>query len=193
MQEKTFRFAYGDTFIPMTIRAREIEVLEPEEHTPIEDLAEGFRAAVEEDAIGSAPLRTLITPTDPVTVVISDLTRAWMHQERICPLLLDYLHDRCGVPDENVIFLVALGTHRPMTEEELRRITGETVYRRCAVRNHNAELATAYVGMTPAGTQVRVNPLVVGRKVILMGGTVHHLMAGYGGGRKSILPGVSSV
>jgi len=37
-----------------------------------------------------------------------------------------------------------------------------------------------------------VNPLAIGRKVILLGGTVHHLMSGYGGGRKSILPGVSS-
>jgi nickel-dependent lactate racemase len=37
--------------------------------------------------------------------------------------LLDYLHDVIGVPDENVVFLVALGTPREQTEEELRRLT----------------------------------------------------------------------
>ena len=41
------------------------------------------------------------------------------------------------------------------------------------------------------GTEVYVNPLAVGRKVIVISGTVHHLMAGYGGGRKSIVPGIA--
>jgi hypothetical protein len=48
-----------------------------------------------------------------------------------------------------------------------------------------------FLGTTTRGTQVCVNPLAVGRKVILIGGTIHHLMAGYGGGRKSILPCIS--
>lgn len=190
MMEQTFSFAYGDTVIPMTIRAREIEVLEPEEHTPLADLPEAFRAAVEEQAIASAPLKDLITPDDQVTVVISDLTRAWMHQEMICPLLVDYLHDRCGVSYDAIVFLVALGTHRMMTEDELKRITGERVYGLCRVLNHRADEPLTCVGTTPFGTEVWVNPLAVGRKVITMGGTVHHLMAGYGGGRKSILPGI---
>ena len=193
MMEQTFQFAYGDTVIPMTVRAREIEVLEPEEHQPIPDLAEGFRQAVEEKAIDSAPLKELISAEDLVTVVISDLTRAWMHQEMICPLLVDYLGANCGVKPEQITFLVALGTHRPMTEEELCRLTGKRVYEACTVVNHDCNGPLTYVGTTPGGTEVEVNPLVVGRKVILMGGTVHHLMAGYGGGRKSILPGVSGV
>ncbi|MBQ3321840.1 MAG: DUF2088 domain-containing protein [Firmicutes bacterium] len=49
-----------------------------------------------------------------------------------------------------------------------------------------------YVGTTTRGTEVSVNPLVIGRKVVVVGGTVHHMMAGFGGGRKNILPGVAS-
>ncbi|MFQ8840078.1 MAG: lactate racemase domain-containing protein [Clostridium fessum] len=49
-----------------------------------------------------------------------------------------------------------------------------------------------YIGTTSFGTRVSVNPLAVGRKVICIGGTVHHLMAGYGGGRKSIVAGIAS-
>ena len=48
-----------------------------------------------------------------------------------------------------------------------------------------------YVGTTSRGTEVVINKLVIERKITLTGGIVHHLMAGFGGGRKSIVPGVS--
>ena len=57
--------------------------------------------------------------------------------------------------------------------------------------NHDCDGKLTRIGVTSRGTEVDVNPLVVGRKVILLGGTVHHFFAGYGGGRKSILPGVA--
>ena len=122
--EQQFIFGYGDREIPLTVRAGRIDVLEANTPPPIRDLREAFRAAVEEGAIGSPPLRDVLAPEDPVTVIISDLTRAWMHQDRICPLLLDYLHGTVGIPYENIVFLVALGTHRPQTEAELRRLAG---------------------------------------------------------------------
>lgn len=190
--EKQFDFAYGSASIPLTIRAGRMDVIESVTPAPIENLREAFRRAVEEDAIGSAPLKNVVHAQDEVTVVISDVTRAYMHQERICPLLLDYLHDVCGVPDEHIVFLVAVGTHRAQTEEELGRIASPEVTARVRVVNHDCDGETVAVGVTSRGTQVRVNPLVVGRKVILLGGTVHHFFAGYGGGRKSILPGVSA-
>ena len=189
--EQTFFFGYGDHQVPLTVRAASIEVLDAVTPPPIADLQEHFRAAVEENAVGSAPLREILTAQDEVTVIISDITRAWMHQERICPLLVDYLHDMVGMADEHIVFLVALGTHRPQTEHELRRLVTDAVFERIRVINHEADQPLAYVGTTKRGTEVRINPLAVGRKVILMGGTVHHLLAGYGGGRKSIVPGIA--
>ena len=189
--ERQFLFGYGDQQIPATIRAKQIEVLQAVTPPPITNLAEGFRAAVEENAIASRPLREVVAADDPVTIIISDLTRAWMHQDRICPLLVEYLHGTVGMPYENILFLVALGTHRPQTEAELRKLTGGDVYDRVRVLNHQADQPLARLGVTSRGTEVEVNPLVVGRKVILIGGTVHHLLAGYGGGRKSIVPGVA--
>lgn len=93
--------------------------------------------------------------------------------------------------EANIVILVALGTHRPQTEAELRALVSDEVFDRVRVINHDAHHGLAFVGVTGRGTRVEVSPWVVGRKVILMGGTVHHLLAGYGGGRKSILPGVS--
>ena len=188
--EQQFLFGYGNRTLPMTVRASQIDVLEATTPPPIADLREAFRAAVEENVIGSLPLRELIAPDDQVTVVISDLTRAWMHQNLICPLLVDYLHEVVGLPYDRLVFLVALGTHRPQTEAELRHIASDEVFDRVRVVNHDARQPLVNVGTTSRGTEVLVNPLAVGRKVILMGGTVHHLLAGYGGGRKSILPGI---
>ena len=189
--EKQFDFAYGNSFIPLNVKAGRIDVIESITPAPIDNLAEAFRRAVEEDAIGSAPLKDVVHADDEVTVVISDITRAYMHQERICPLLLDYLHDVCGVPYQNIVYLVAVGTHRKQTEEEFARIASPYVAERVRILNHDCDGELVRVGVTSRGTEVDVNPLVVGRKVILLGGTVHHFFAGYGGGRKSILPGVA--
>ena len=189
--EQSFSFHYGNHTIPLTVRAEHIDVLDAVMPPPLQDLAGAFRMAVEENAIGTKPLRCLLAAHDAVTIVISDLTRAWMHQERICPLLVEYLHNVVGIPYENLLFLVALGTHRPQTEQELRTLTGDFVFDRVKVINHDACKPLVHIGTTVRGTNVMVNPLVVGRKVILVGGTVHHLLAGYGGGRKSILPGVA--
>ena len=189
--EMKFDFAYGSTAIPMTVKAAKIDVIEAQTPAPIEDLAEAFRKAVEEDVIGSAPLKEVIAADDQVTVVISDITRAYMHQERICPLLLDYLHDVCQVPYGNIVCLVAVGTHRAQTEAEFARIASPYVAERVRILNHDCDGEQVALGVTTRGTEVEVNPLVVGRKVILLGGTVHHFFAGYGGGRKSILPGVA--
>ncbi len=189
--EKAFDFAYGNGAIPLTVRAGRIDVIESVTPAPIEDLPEAFRRAVEEDAIASPPLREVIGPDDLVTVVISDITRGYMHQERICPLILDYLHEICGVPYENIVYLVAVGTHRAQTAEELLKVASPYVAERVQVVNHDCDGELVCIGTTSRGTKVEVNPLVVGRKVILLGGTVHHFFAGYGGGRKSILPGVS--
>ena len=135
--ERQFRFGYGEGTVPLTVRAQQVEVLKSVTPPPITDLREAFRAAVEEDVIGGKPLNGAITAADQVTVIISDLTRAWMHQERICPLLLDYLHDVVGVPDEQIIFLVALGTHRPQTKAELVRLVSAQVLARVRVVNHD--------------------------------------------------------
>ncbi|MFR4008139.1 MAG: lactate racemase domain-containing protein [Christensenellales bacterium] len=114
-----------------------------------------------------------------------------MRQDLIVSRLVRYLTQTLGVKRENIVILVALGTHRPMTEEEMRRLVTPEIYQSVRVENHDCQSESlVYVGTTSRGTQVRVNPLCVNRKVILIGGTVHHLMSGFGGGRKSILPGV---
>lgn len=158
----------------------------------IDDLPGAFARAVGEECTG-APLRDRLQRGDQVTIILSDITRFWMRQDRICELLVKYLERECGISDADIVVLIALGTHRPMTASELEMLASPYVYARCRVVNHDCDADDlAYIGVTRSGNRIEVNPLVVGRKVITVGGTVHHLMAGYGGGRKSILPGVCS-
>ncbi len=183
---------YGEGTVHLSLGGAASVTYLQERPTPVvTDLKVAFLRAVTKDCIGSLPLKEIIQPSDKVTVVISDITRHWMRQDKICPLLADYLCREVGVREEDIVFLVALGTHRPQTVKELETLVSAQVYRHFQVVNHDCEGGLVTVGKTTRGTIVRVNPLAVHRKVILLGGTVHHLMSGFGGGRKSILPGIS--
>lgn len=184
---------YGTEEITIPIRgAASVEYINPDEMYEIPDLEAALRQGLEKDMIASAPLRELIAPEDKVTIVVSDITRSWMHQGDILTILGHYLHEEMQVPFENIIVLVALGTHRKSTPAEHRIIAGDYLYENATVLDHDCDGDCTSVGVTSRGTQVRINSLAVGRKVIVVGGTVHHMMAGFGGGRKNILPGVAS-
>ena len=185
------RYGKGTVSLDLSAAAS-VSYLYGNEMPAIDDLSEAFRRAVEEDCAGT-PLKERVQAGDQITIILSDMTRFWMRQDKICELLVKYLERECGVDDGNVAVLMALGTHRPMTDAELETVVSPYVYARCRVVNHDCDAENLVnVGQTRYGNQVEVNPLAVGRKVITVGGTVHHLMAGYGGGRKSILPGICS-
>lgn len=184
---------YGSETKNVTIcGAASIETILPRQMSEIDDLRQAFLDAVTDGAIDSLPLREMVSSSDLVTIVVSDITRSWMRQDLIMPMLVEYLHDEVGVGYEQITILIALGTHRPSTPDEMVHICSEQVCRKVKVIDHDCDaddLVT--VGTTSRGTIVQVNPLVIGRKVIVLGGTVHHMMAGFGGGRKNILPGVA--
>ncbi|MGI6029993.1 MAG: nickel-dependent lactate racemase [Eubacteriales bacterium] len=189
---KELRLGYGEGQVCLPVEGADwVEVLEENPMPVLEDVEEGFRQAMEHP-IGGPGLEQVVEPGDQVTLVISDITRYWMRQDKLLPLLVERLN-RLGVADEDMVVLIALGTHRPQTEAELDQLLTPELHRRLRVAQHDCDSADLVeVGTTSRGTVVRVHPLVVGRKVITMGATVHHLMAGFGGGRKSILPGVSA-
>jgi Uncharacterized conserved protein len=186
-------FAYGDSSVEIAFRgARSVTVLKGDNIPETGDFRELFLNAIGPESIASKPLGELIEKNDKVTIVVSDITRFWMRQDRVCAQLVPYLHEALGVDYENIVILVALGTHRMQSEEELKMLVSEEIYDKVRVINHDCMAQDlAYLGTTSRGTPVYVNPLAVGRKVIPIGGTLHHLMSGYSGGRKSILPGIS--
>ncbi len=184
---------YGAGKIEFDVKgAASVETILPNPMREITDFVSAFTHSVEDEAISGVTLKSAISADDEVTIVVSDITRSWMHQERIIPLLVDYLHNNIGLPYENMVILIANGTHRAESEEEMVKICTKEVADHVRVVNHNCDADDlVYLGDTSFGTPIEVNPLVTGRKVIVIGGTVHHVIAGFGGGRKNILPGVS--
>lgn len=186
---------YGASAVDFTIEgAKSVAYLHANPMRVIEDIKDEFISCITSQVIDSLPLNQLVGKDDKVTIVISDMTRFWMRQDILCGLLVEYLNDSIGVPFENIAVVIALGTHRKNSEEDKRKLAGEYTYTHVAsVEDHDCDAPDlVYVGTTSFGTRVSVNPLAVGRKLICIGGTVHHLMAGYGGGRKSIVPGIAS-
>ena len=108
---------------------------------------------------------------------------------------MDYLLEVCGVKPSDLTIVIANGTHIGGNEQELRTLVTDGVYDRIRVENHDCEAKDlVYLGTTPHKTPVWINHTVAEADlVVCLGAATHHVMAGYGGGRKSILPGVSGL
>ncbi len=161
---------------------------------PPEDLAEAYRYALAHP-IDSPPLCEIVNPGETVAIAVSDITRVWQHNELTLPILIDYLNE-AGVADKDITIIIAVGAHRQNTDKEMEELCSQAIYRRVKVINHNAwdTDSMVYYGKTSRGTQVSFNRIVAeADRVILTGGVIYHYMVGYGGGRKSIMPGVSSL
>lgn len=185
---------YGEGSILLNLEgAKSVQTLCENPMKKLEDVEAEFLRGITTGVIGTKPLRELVGPEDPITILISDMTRFWMRQDILCTLLVRYLHEEVGIPFAQMVIVVALGTHRGNSEEELRKLAGEYAYTHVRVLDHDCDAPDqVYIGTTQMGTEVWLNPLAVDRKVICISGTVHHIMAGYGGGRKSIIPGIAS-
>ncbi|MDW8023194.1 MAG: nickel-dependent lactate racemase [Nitrososphaerota archaeon] len=153
---------------------------------PREELKRALR-----NPIGVEPLRELVNPRDKVVIVGDDNTRP-TPQNVIVPALLDELN-AAGVPDENIEVVIALGTHRKMSEKEIKEKYGGEVFERVAIINHDCKDPENLVdiGVSEIGIPVRVNREVYNADFVIgVGNIVPHPLAGWGGGGKIIFPGV---
>lgn len=194
-KKKQFSLPYGKKQISFEIdESSLLYELKGSDWPTHNDLAEVYRAALN-DPIDSPPLNVVVKSTDRVVIVVSDITRVWQKNDETLPILVEYLNEM-GLKDEQITIIIGVGAHRPNTPEEFIEICSADVCRRIRIVNHNAWDSDnmVYVGQTSRGTQVRINRLVAeADKVIITGGVIYHYMAGFGGGRKSILPGIASI
>lgn len=143
--------------------------------------------------IGTKPLAQIVNKGDKVAIVVSDITRAWIKYDVYLPYLIEELN-LAGVRDEDILLVVSLGAHRLHTDEENCMIYGKEVVARVKLVQSHAQNHEdfVYVGTTSRGIKTYQNKHVVqADKVILTGGIIYHSMAGFGGGRKAVLPGIS--
>jgi lactate racemase len=142
--------------------------------------------------IGSPPLAELAKGKRNVVLVADDNTRL-TPTDILIPPLLDELN-AAGVPDEKIRIIIALGTHRFMTDEEILVKFGPETVRRVVIKNHPYKDPDSLVdlGRTANGTAITINKDVVEADFkIGIGSIVPHHIPGFAGGAKIVQPGVS--
>ncbi len=188
-----FGLKYGNGIVEFAVPKRQIAgVIDGRTPAPVRDIPAALREAIR-NPIASRQLGEIVHPGESVAVLVSDLTRSWCRSDAMVPVVIDEL-GRAGIPDEDILIVVAVGTHRAQTREEHALLVTPQVMDRVRVIEHDCRHSEmAYLGTTRFGTPVSINAAVAAAdRLILTGGIVTHDMAGYGGGMKSIVPGVSS-
>ena len=165
--------------------------LEPREVPGVPD-PEGEVIRALSEPIRSDRIGDIVNPGDKVVITAEDHTRSapsWL----MLPPLLDELNS-AGVKDGDITIIFACGTHRAVRPDEAERLLGPEVLERVKVLSHDCEAPDhVYIGDTSFGNKVEVNKIFAEADVRILTGDVGlHYYAGYGGGRKSVLPGVSS-
>lgn len=158
------------------------------------DVGEGLIGADEvirglESPINSRRLKDIVSKGQKVVIVTSDITRP-MPSYVVLPHVLKELNDG-GVPDSDITVVFALGSHRAHTEEEKKKLVGEDVYNRVSCIDSKGEFT--HMGTTSRGTPVDIFKPVADADIrICLGNIEFHYFAGYSGGSKAIMPGVST-
>jgi nickel-dependent lactate racemase len=182
---------YGDESVSFSIpEDKLVGVYEPRSLPPVSDPGMVLREALR-SPVAAPPLRTRARDARSVVITVEDATRPVPKA-----LLLDAVMEELlagGVAIEAVSVVVATGLHRPLTRREMDETLG-CWKDRLAVESHDASDVGGLVllGTTSLGTEVSINRTFMEADLkILTGDVEYHQFAGYGGGVKSVYPGLA--
>lgn len=150
---------------------------------------EAVRYALE-NPISAPRLETLVKPGMKIAIVTSDISRPLPSYDVLPPVLSAL--ESAGIPMADITVVFALGSHRCHTEAEMRRLVGDAVFEK--VRCVDSDPSDCiHMGVTAAGTPVDITRVVAEADFrICLGNIEFHYFAGYSGGAKAIMPGVST-
>ena len=140
--------------------------------------------------IGSLRLNQIVKPGEKIAIVTSDITRP-MPTSLVMPPLLDELY-AAGIDPKDITLVFALGSHRPHTESEMRTLAGERAWAEISCVDGDVN-DCIHIGTTVRGTPIDIVRIVAqADRRICLGNIEYHYFAGYSGGAKAIMPGVST-
>lgn len=169
--------------VPENWRVHILKPMEPETRSMEEALTQSI-----DNPIGEPPLKEWLKGRGSVLVIVPDVTR-YAGMEQALPVLYEnYLKDL----DVRIIF--ALGNHRKQTREEQAYIVSEDIFRKVPCFDHDCfdKSGLTSFGYTATGLEVILNSALTRNEAVIATGSISfHYLAGFGGGRKAIFPGVS--
>ena len=186
-----FEFKYGKTKKYFEIPKKNIiDVLEMHEVEP-ENRADKALENALNNPFGKKQFKELINDKGPknIVIIVSDITRPGPFNQILNPLLSKLERMRINFKIEIVI---ASGTHREMTEKEMRYQYGDYAVDNYPIYNHNCRADDLVnLGSLKSGIDLKINRKVYEADFLITIGILKpHYFAGFSGGRKSILPGI---
>ena len=179
--------------------SQEIEVEVPDNSVvinpnpaPLIENPTGYVENAIRNPIGSAPLSELAQGRRNACVVISDVTRP-VPNKIILPPILDTL-ESAGIAREDIVILIATGMHRPNLGGELESMVGAEIMVNYRIENHYCRKDEDLRKIAEIdGADIELNKFYLDADLKIITGLIEpHMYAGYSGGRKSLLPGISS-
>lgn len=144
---------------------------------------------------GTPSLTTIAKRKKDCCIVISDTTRP-VPNSLILPYII-YDVRFAGIKKENIIILIANGSHEPVPESMFEELVGKEVLdENIKIINHDAydDTQLKKIGETSSGCPAIVNKKYLEADLKICTGLIEpHFMAGYSGGRKSICPGIVGI
>ena len=186
------RLAYGESGLDIDVDPARTTVVAPVHHEAAADQAGVLRAALRRPVAGP-PLRDRVRPGQTVAISACDGTRP-QPRELMIPAILAELDG--VVRPQDVVILVATGTHRGNAEAELRHMFGDAVVDTIRIVNHDARDRSqlAWLGTLGHGVPVWLNREWVDADVRITTGFVEpHFFAGFSGGPKLVAPGLAAL
>src|SRR4051794_11100057 len=186
------RLAYGEQGLDVDLPADRTTVVEPTFMQAPPDQTGLLRTALQQPVAGP-PLRELVQPGQTVAISMCDGTRP-QPRDLMIPAVLEELAGIVRLDD--VVVLVATGTHRGNSDAEIRAMLGDEVVDRVRVVNHDArdDASLVYLGRHGADVPVFLSQEWVNADVRITTGFVEpHFFAGFSGGPKLVAPGLAGL
>jgi len=144
-----------------------------------------------QNPIGTKRLGEIVSKGEKVAIVTSDITRP-MPSKTVLPLVIDELKS-AGILQEDIMVVFALGSHRKHSEQEKRMLAGNEIFESpVKLVDSDAEDCINF-GVCGNKTPVDIfRPVAEADRVVCLGNIEYHYFAGYSGGAKALMPGVSS-
>src|SRR6476659_4147186 len=184
--------AYGSDGRSVDLPEERTTVVEPLYPRAVADERAAVLEALRRPVAGP-PLREVVRGRRTVAISICDGTRP-QPRHVVVPAILEELDGLVSLDD--VVVLVATGTHRGNTEAELRSMLGDEVLESVRVLNHDArdDGTLTWMGRFGADVPVWLNSEWARADVRITTGFVEpHFFAGFSGGPKLVAPGLAGL
>lgn len=185
------QLAYGKKGYKLKVPAN-FDVIEPKFIKEVGSAKEEINKALL-FPINSKPLRSLLEGKNDIAISVCDITRA-QPRKVVIETIVEHIKDL--IPISNIKILIATGTHRANTKEELIEMLGKDIVETLNVINHVCDDKESLIEMPTSLDDVSVllNKHWVNADFRITTGFVEpHFFAGFSGGSKLVAPGLAGL